>query len=283
MVVISNTGNIHGLNNLLHNQNHLDSSTSKTDVLTDNHATRIYNQLPLKANENVLKRLDSNKQIDTISSCVKNLNITPVKIDKIHAENITNLLVCKKWKDKSIGKNESDIVDGNDDSATDNGDSGRDDINIEEQLELLLIEKVTNLRKYLIYECHYTSFVILSFFQVQAGLHVNYKQILSVIPFINAIPQNSLCSVSQVNEKGCVSEVSMFLQMVAGGFLYTSDWLGIISVLPGDQAFFKKLNIEYKHTEIQATIMYSSESQDGLLDFNNTNLYIPGFSKIWEQ
>jgi hypothetical protein len=283
MVVISNTGNMHGVNNLLHNQHPLENLTSKTDALTNNHSTRVHNQLPLNTNENVLKRLDHNKQIDTVSNCVKNLNITSMQIDKIHAENITNLLVCNKWRDHSLGENESDMVDGDDDSSNDNGDLEQNYINIEEQLELLLIEKIINLKKYLIYECRYTSFMILSFCQVQAGLHVNYKQMLSVIPFIDATPQNSLCSVSQVNERGDISEASMSLQMVAGGFLYTSDWLGIISVLPGDQSLFKKVIIEYQRTEIQAIVLNNTKSEDDVLDFNNTNIYIPGFSKIWEQ
>jgi hypothetical protein len=254
---------------------------SSVDKITENTKNNINQYSNIKHAENRNQLLNQNIKVNYISNthstCVTNLNLTTMHIDKIQSEiteevynrNVINTLRLTKLE------LERERKESNNNQVFEEP--------VLSELDIYHIELITDL--YLKVETHNPCFknnliIIIIIYQKINNTNLINKQLITAITIENNIPKKSICEITIINHSGELKKYTKKVYLHNGGLTYTDDWLKLqqTKILNIDNTFYK-LQVHYQNRVLNGIALNNSTS--GSFSLDNSTIYIPNFSKIW--
>ena len=227
-------------------------------------------------NNNILNEASCYYQNTNHSNCVNNLNLISRYVDSLNSESIQALYNRAVSHPKLLN-----ITRYIENSFTEDQSKSSFDYKNDEHLESHVIEILINLKMHLIDNDILDSFKIIVVYDKKLNNTFIYKQLLTVIPYFNGIPEQSISNISFINLDGALTKYNLPTHLHGGGFTYTSDWLSLFFSQVVSQKNLQRLVIEYGMWQMKGMCLtYNYREVDSAYQ-QLMKLYVPGFSKIW--
>ncbi|MES9859463.1 MAG: hypothetical protein ABW157_11525 [Candidatus Thiodiazotropha sp. LLP2] len=278
MSIISNTLHSHNANQLLSTS--LKSYVEHTSSFNIKNSVR-YNNIQSATNNKII---DNNQSITKVNantvktSCVNNLNLSTVHLDKIKTLSTLLNSTCKASSSISLDNNDYSEVTPDKYRYSDT----------EEVCALSAdhyqTDLITSLHNYLQNNNNCKSYVIFTFFEYIQKTKLINKQSITAIPFLDGKPDRSVIDISIIRRDGTIDRYNLPTYFHIGGYKYTKDWLNLEYISTAYKSLsLHKLKFDYGNISLNGYCL-EYNLMDGELITSNTNikLHIPGLSKIWK-
>jgi hypothetical protein len=210
-------------------------------------------------------------------NCVRDLNLILANISQLKTE-ITNKIInsIKSTRNNKIKDKSQEDTENNksSDKAIDNTDST-------EIIESYIILMLIRINAYLIDNQVLQSYKIVVFYQLLNNNPDQYKQMLSIIPYVTGNPLDGLSEIISHNTHGNNKKTSILTKLLNGGFEYTKDWLGLYVINDSLQQYVQQINVSYNNCIYRGFATNYNIDINIACQISRFNLHIPGFSEYW--
>ncbi len=226
---------------------------------------------------NVIHQLLPIKQIGIDDrNSESNANILNNKISQLKCE-ISNTIIdtIKKYRLRKQGQGNS-------------GDNSNDEMkedyefSLEAQIETYLKIMILKIQILLIDMGSIETYKIVTIYELNISSVIKYKQMITLVPYINGAPQRSISEITRVDDQGAVKTINTPSYLIDGGFKYLGNWLSINVCKETINVEVQKLDVQCGLKTLKGYSITCDLEMQQISKKMSHNMYISDFQNIWQ-